>query len=312
VTSAPVPSPAQTRRGLAIGTIAGIGIYRPPDDAPLARRVSGSDLTGVVYRVQAEHGVTTASLAAGAARAALQAAGADPSDLEMIIVGTTSPDVLWPSTACLVQTELKLPMVASFDLYAAETSLLTALDVGARYVAAGSRGVLVIGAESDNQLVDLPGQGASVHGRAAAATMLTPAGGDTGILSTVVAGAARSDVNGDAQDRILLRGLADGVEECLRKAHLGMADIDLVIGEQSAPEIMQAWGKAAGVSPNRLLVQPERYGALLAAAPLIALHDTLRAGRLHSGMTALLLQCGSGPAWAAACVRWGGGGLVEW
>jgi 3-oxoacyl-[acyl-carrier-protein] synthase III len=312
VTSAPVPSPAQTRRGLAIGTIAGIGIYRPPADAPLARRLSGSDLTGVSDRVQAEHGVTTASLAAGAARAAMQAAGADPSDIEMIVVGTTSPDVLWPSTACLVQTELKLPMVASFDLYAAETSLLAALNVGARYVAAGARGVLVIGAESDNQLVDLPGQGAAVHGRAAAATVLTAAAGDTGILSAMVAGAARSDVNGDAQDRILLRGLADGVEECLRKAQLAMADIDLVIGEQSAPEIMQAWGKGAGLSPSRLLVQPERYGALLAAAPLIALHDTLREGRLHSGMTALLLQCGSGPAWAAACLRWGGGGLVEW
>src|SRR5438477_3415464 len=181
-----MPSVAQAGRGLALGAIAGLGIYRPPADAPLARRLTGSDLTGVSYRVQAEQGINTASLAAGAARAALQAGGVDPADSGMIVVGTTTPDVLWPSTACLVQTELKLPMVASFDLYAAETSLLTALDVGARYVAAGSRGVLVIGAESDNQLVDLPGQGASVHGRAAAATMLTPAGGDTGILSTVV------------------------------------------------------------------------------------------------------------------------------
>ena len=307
-----MPSPAQTRRGLALGTIAGIGIYRPPADAPLARRVSGADVAGVVYRVQAEHGVTTASLAAGAARAALQAAGADPADLEMIVVGTTTPDVLWPSTACLVQTELKLPMVASFDLYAAETSLLAALNVGTRYVSAGAKGVLVIGAESDNQLVDLPGQGAAVHGRAAAATVLTPVGGDTGILSTVVGGAAQSDVNGDAQDRILLRGLAEDVDECLRKARLSMAEIDLVIGEQSAPEIMQAWGKAAGLSPSRMLIQPGRYGALLAAAPLIALHDAVREGRLHSGMCALLIQCGSGPAWAAACVRWGGGGLVEW
>src|SRR2546425_11795655 len=307
-----MPSLAQARRGLALGAIAGLGVFRPPADAPPARRVTGPDLTGVSYRVQPDQGVSTPALAAGAARAALRAADVRPSDVEMIIVGTTSPDVLWPATACLVQTDLKLPMVASFDLYAAETSMLAALNVGARYVAAGARGVLVIGAESDNRLADLPGQGAAVHGRAAAATVLTPAGGDTGILSTVVAGAARSDVNGDAQDRILLRGLADGVEECLRKAQLDMADIDLVIGEQSAPEIMQAWGKAAGLSSSRLLVQPKRYGALLAAAPLIALHDTLREGRLHSGMTALLLQCGSGPAWAAACVRWGGGGLVEW
>jgi len=307
-----VPSPAQTRRGLALGTIAGIGIYRPPLDAPLARRVSGTELTGVSYRVQGKHGLTTASLAAGAARAAMQAAGADPSDLEMIVVGTTTPDVLWPSTACLVQTELTLPMVASFDLYAAETSLLAALDVGTRYVAAGARGVLVIGAESDNQLVDLPGQGGAVHGRAAAAAVLTSGGGEAGILSTVVGGAARPEVNGDAQDRILLRGLADGVDECLRKARLTMTDMDLVIGEQSAPEILHAWSRAAGVSAARLVVQPARYGALLAAAPLMVLHDMVREGRLHNAMTALLIQCGSGPAWAAACVRWGGGGLVEW
>src|ERR1700737_3302379 len=124
-----MPSLAHAGRGLALAAIAGLGIYRPPADAPLARRVTGSDLTGVSYRVQAESGVTTASLAAGAARAALKAAGTDPATLEMIVVGTTTPDVLWPATACLVQTELKLPMVASFDLYAAETSVLAALNV---------------------------------------------------------------------------------------------------------------------------------------------------------------------------------------
>ena len=307
-----MPSIAQAGRGLALGAIAGLGIYRPPADALLARRLTGGDLTGVSYRVQAEQGINTASLAAGAARAALQAGGVNPADIGMIVVGTTTPDVLWPSTACLVQTELTLPMVASFDLYAAETSLLAALDVGTRYVAAGARGVLVIGAESDNQLVDLPGQGGAVHGRAAAAAVLTSGGGEAGILSTVVGGAARPEVNGDAQDRILLRGLADGVDECLRKARLTMTDMDLVIGEQSAPEIMYAWSRAAGVSAARLVVQPARYGALLAAAPLMVLHDMVREGRLHNAMTALLIQCGSGPAWAAACVRWGGGGLVEW
>src|SRR2546421_11047706 len=132
-----MPSAVQTRRPVALSAIAGLGVYRPPASAPSAKRLTGSDITGVAYRVQAEHGITTASLAAGAARAALRAAGVDASDLQMVIVGTTSPDVLWPSTACLVPTDLKLPMVASFDLYAAETSLLSALNVATRYVAAG-------------------------------------------------------------------------------------------------------------------------------------------------------------------------------
>ena len=125
-------------------------------------------------------------------------------------------------------------------------------------------------------------------------------------------GAARPEGNGDAQDRTLLRGLTEGASECLGKARLTMSEIDLVIGEQSAPEIMRAWSKLAGVSSSRLLLEPERYGALLAAAPFTALHDAVKTGRLQNGMTTLLLAGGSGPTWAAACLRWGGGGIAEW
>ena len=307
-----MPSVVQARRALALSAIAGLGVYRPPASAPSAKRHTGAEVSGVAYRVQAEHGLTTASLAAGAARAALRAADINTSDLQMIIVGTTTPDVLWPTTACLVQTELQLPMVASFDLYAAETSLPAALIVATRYVSAGAPAVLLIGAESDNQLVDLPGQAGSMHGRAASAAVLTRAGGEGGLLATMTGGSAIPEANGDAVDRILLGGLADGVTECLRKANLTLPDIDLVIGEQSAPEIMLAWCKTSGVSSSRLVLNPPRYGSLLAAAPLMALHDAVVEGRLYNGMTALLLGCGSGPSWAAACLRWGGGGLAEW
>lgn len=306
-----MPSLAHARRQVTVGAIAGLGINRPPATAPLARRVSGAEVTGVSYRVSAEHGVSTASLAAGAARAALKAATADPSAIEMIVVGTTTPDVLWPSTACLVQTELKLPMVAAFDLYAAETSGLAALDVALRYVAAGARSVLVIGAESDNQLVDLPGQGRTAHGRAAAALVLMPDMSGGGVLSTSVGGAATSTING-GEDRALITGLTNGVRECLTRANLRLDDVDLVIAEQSAPEIMRAWGKHQRIDGPRMILDPARYGSMLAAAPLLVLHDAVKSGRLRDGMTALLLSCGSGPVWAAACVRWGGGGVGEW
>src|SRR5437764_8475038 len=158
-----MPSLAQARRGLALGAIAGLGVYRPPADAQPARRVTGADRTGVSYRLQSDQGVSTPALAAGAARAALGAADVPTSDIEMIIVGTTTPDVLWPTTACLVQTELKLPMVASFDLYAAETSLLAALNVGVHYLASGARSVLLAGAHSDSQLVHPPAQAGTDH-----------------------------------------------------------------------------------------------------------------------------------------------------
>src|SRR5437764_6215527 len=158
-----IPSLSLARRGLALGAIAGLGVYRPAADAQTARRVTGADLRGVSYRVQSDQGVSTPALAAGAARAALSVADVLTSDIEMIIVGTTTPDVLWPTTACLVQTELKLPMVASFDLYAAETSVLSALNVGVRYVAAGARSVLLAGAHSDSQLVHPPAQAGTDH-----------------------------------------------------------------------------------------------------------------------------------------------------
>jgi 3-oxoacyl-[acyl-carrier-protein] synthase-3 len=241
----------------------------------------------------------------------LRVAGVDPAVLEMIVVGTTTPDVLWPSTACLIQTELKLPMVAAFDLYAAETSVLAALNVAVRYIAAGAKGVLVVGAESDNQLVDLPGQGKG-HGRAAGAIVLTPAPDNGGVLSVMVGGAATPELNGDAHDRTLLRGLAQGVSECLEKAGLTLDAVDLVIGEQSAPEVMQAWGRANGVPSRRMLLDPPRYGSLYAVAPLIALYDAITDGRVKAGMTVLVLSCGSGPVWGVACLRWIGGGITAW
>ena len=298
-----MPSVAHARPQTALGSIAGIGINRPSSSVALAPRVTGSDVSGVSYRVHADQGITTASLAAGAARAALDAAQTNTSDIGMIVVGTSSPDVLWPSTACLVQTELKLPMVAAFDLYAAQASLLTALDVGIRFVDAESKAVLVIGADSDNQLVDLPGQGAKVKGRAAGAAVLRAADGSGGVLSTVVQGAGRSHA-GQGGDAAGLDSLRDAVDECLARAGVKLADIDLVIADQAAPDAMRSWAKAVGVDGQRLLLDPSRYGALLAAAPLAAIYDAAESGRLKPGMVALVLECGSGPVWAAACLAW--------
>jgi 3-oxoacyl-[acyl-carrier-protein] synthase-3 len=303
-------SRARARQPVALSSITGIGVNRPAADAILARRVSGTDVTGVSYRVQAEHGVTTASLAAGAARAALRASKAEPSEVGMIVVGTTSPDVLWPSTACLVQTELRLPMVAAFDLYAAQASLLAALDVGIRYV--GGSTVLLIGADSDNQLVDLPGQGKKVKGRAAAAAVLRAADGGIGVLSTVTGGAARAGRDGDNAAGAVIDGLREGVETCLDRASLSLEEIDLVVGDQASPDVMDEWSKEVELPSNRLLLDPARYGALLSAAPLTALHDAALDGRLQDGMMVLLLECGSGPVWGAACLRWGATEVSQW
>lgn len=304
---------ATVGRRTAHYAIAGIGVYQPAAEAADAPRITGADCLGVSYRVQAKSGLNTASLAAGAARAALQASSIDPGDIELIVVGTTTPDVLWPTTACLVQGELALPMVASFDLYAAEASVLTALDVAGRYMAAGARAALVIGAESANQLVDFPGQSGGRHPRAAAAAVLSRASADDGaMLTSVSGGVATRDRGTDARQQVTIDGISRSVTECLRRADLELADIDLVIAEQTAPALMRSWASGAGVPGQTLLLEPERYAAAFAAAPFIALHDAVKEGRLQPRMTALLVSCGSGPIWAAACLRWGDAGIAEW
>ena len=287
-------------------------MYRPPADALDAPRVTGSDCLGVSYRVQAKSGLNTASLAAGAARAALQASGTNPADIEMIVVGTTTPDVLWPTTACLVQAELSLPMVASFDLYAAEASLLTALDVAAHYMAGGAKAALVIGAEAANQLVDFPGQSGGRHPRAATAVVLSGSDRAGSVLATAAGGRATHDPTVKGSQAAMLEGLSEAVTECLERAQLSLAEIDLVIAEQTAPDLMRAWSSRAGVPSGSFLLEPDRYADTFAAAPFAVLHDAVKDGRLREGQTALLLACGSGPVWAVACLRWGSGGVAEW
>ncbi len=306
------PSPARAAlatRTAAKSAVTGLGVYIPSESLPSARRVEGPACTGVSDRVQPGHGLTTPFLAASAARAALMASKVSPDSIELIIVGTTSPDVLWPATACLVQTELGLPLTAAFDLYAAQAGVLTALSVADRYMAAGVKTALVIGAESDNPLVDVP-RHQPAAGRAAAAIVLRRADGDSGLLACVIGGAASAD--GGAHDAILLGGLTQAVERCLKKASLELADVDLVIGEQTAPDVMRNWAGMQSFSPERLLLDPTRYRRGFAATPLIALHDAVRERQLRPGMTALLVSCGTGPAWAVACLRWADGEIAAW
>jgi 3-oxoacyl-[acyl-carrier-protein] synthase-3 len=261
--------------------------------------------------VQAEKGVTTASLAAGAARAAIAASGADSSGIEMIIVATTTPDVLWPSTACLVQTDLQLPMVAAFDLYGAQAGMLTALNVAIHFLAAGLKNILLIGAECDRQLVDLPGQGSLVHTRAASAVVLNRGEGKGGILATVSGGAARSTAELDGGN-LLANGIASAAHECLERSQLSIDNIDLVIGDHSAPDVTETWARKERIPSNKLMLEPQRFGPLLAAGPFITLHEAVKGGRLQDGMTVLLLESGAGPVWAAACIRWAGSETREW
>ena len=141
--------------------------------------------------------------------------------------------------------------------------------------------------------------------------MLRRVAGDGDILASVTGGAGAGDSSAD-HDRALIRGLVQAVGQCLRLAGVEPAQVDLVIGEQTAPDVTRAWAKAAGFAIDRVVLDPGRYGSAFAAAAFVALHDAVTEGRLRPGQIAVLLSCGSGPAWAVTCLRWGGGGVGEW
>jgi len=282
-----------------------LGIYRPPRTAPGIPAVHGAGCTGVAYRVAAAQGISTPVLAAGAARAALAAAGLSPQAIGMVAVATTSPDVLWPSTACLVQNELGIPPVGSFDLAAAEAGLVTAVGVADRFVRSGLPAALVIAAESDNQLVDLPGQSTPRRRVAAAVVLRRTESDDSGILSTVSGGAA-----GDPD--ALPAHIDAAVEQCLAAAGVRLAEIDLIVGEATQPETMHDWAHRQRVPTQRLLMEAGQDAPALTVAPLLALYDAVTDHRLRPGMVCLLISCGRGPAWSVACIRWGGGGIRAW
>jgi 3-oxoacyl-[acyl-carrier-protein] synthase III len=256
--------------------VAGLGVHRPPR-ARLDAAFVTIEPQGVSRRVKGDHGATTSWLAQGAARAALSASGVDPAGIQLVVVGTTTPDVLWPSTACLVQTELGLPMVASFDLYAAEAGLLTALAVADRFVGSGTRAALVIGADAERQLVNLPGQRAVEREAVASAVVLTASTGREGILATAVGSAPGAGAGAPSAAEAL--DLA--VDACLERAGVERDQVDLVLG-----------------------------GGL--QDPLIGLFDAVREERVRSGSLVVLVSSGTGGGWAATCLRWGSAPIAEW
>jgi 3-oxoacyl-[acyl-carrier-protein] synthase-3 len=132
------------------------------------------------------------------------------------------------------------------------------------------------------------------------------------ILATAAGGRATSENGQGAATELAAAGLTDAVKDTLAQAGLGLAEIDLVIAEQTAPELMRSWLRDSGVSAGSFVLEPERYADTFAAAPFAVLHDVVKEGRLKEGQTVLMLSYGTGPVWALACLRWGKGGVSEW
>jgi 3-oxoacyl-[acyl-carrier-protein] synthase-3 len=288
--------------------------------------------TGIAERHIANDSETTANLGAGAARIAMERAGVQPGEVDVLILSTATPDRLLPATAVDIQAELGATRAAAFDLSAACSGWLYALTVGEGLIQAGSaETVLVIGSEKMSSIVDWTDRGTCVlFGDGAGATVLKRSTKGRGILSAYM----RSDgtlaellfrPHGGAtvpmspkvlEDRTHLvkmagrevfkhavRSMSDAADRALDGARLTGSDIDLMIPHQANVRIIEATAKHAGIPMDKVYVNVDRYGNTSSASIPISLDEAIESGRVKEGSTVLLAAFGAGFTWASMVIR---------
>jgi len=323
--------------------IAGWGKYLPErvlTNQDLERMVDTSDewirtRTGIVERRLVAEGESASTLAARAARQALERADLAPFALDLIIVATATPDYLFPATACLVQDALGAIHAGAFDLEAACSGFLYALAVGTQFIRSGTcENVLVVATEALSRFVNWQdrstcvlfgdGAGAAVlratsrrRGLLASTLgaygagwdlLIQPAGGSARPASPeTVAGAQHYiHMKGNEVFRFAVRSMGQAAEEVLQKAGLTTDDIALFIPHQANLRIIEALAERMALPPERVYVNVQRYGNMSAATIPIALCEAAEEGRLHEGDFVVATAFGAGLTWAAGVIEWGG------
>jgi 3-oxoacyl-[acyl-carrier-protein] synthase-3 len=313
--------------------IVGSGSYLPPrvvTNAELAQRVDTSDewivsRTGIRQRHIADPEQSASDLALEASREALRAAGVAAGDLDLIIVATSTPDYVFPSTACLLQAKLGVRGCAAFDVQAVCSGFVYGLGVADSFIRAGeTRTALVVGTEVFSRILDwsdrstcvLFGDGAAavvlraderpgVH-----ATVLHADGAQAGILSVPgnvcggrIVGSPFLRMDGPAVFRYAVRVLDEVARETVAKCGMRLGDIDWLIPHQANIRILDATVKKLGLPPERLVVTVDRHANTSAASVPLALDLACRDGRIKPGHKVMLQGVGGGFTWGASLVE---------
>jgi 3-oxoacyl-[acyl-carrier-protein] synthase-3 len=315
--------------------LAGVGACLPErvlTNDELARMVETSDewireRTGIRQRHIAAPHETAAHMGTMAARAALADAGAEPADVDAIILATSTPDQAFPATALRVQAALGVTRGFGFDIAAACAGFIYALSVADAMVHNGqASGVLVIGSEVYSRILNWQDRGTCVlFGDGAGAVFLRASGGsgsDQGILSThlhaqgtlgdilyVDGAVGRPDkpghlvMNGREVFRHAVIRLAEAVEEALAANGLEKRDIDWLVPHQANLRIIDAMGRKLGLPPERVVITVDRHANTSAASVPLALAEARRDGRIRTGDLVLMEALGGGLTWGSALVR---------
>ena len=318
--------------------IAGVGSCVPPkvvtnDD--LTQFVDTSDewiktRTGIQERRISDNGTATSDLALIAAERALSAAKISASDLDLIVVGTTSPDYLFPSVGCILQHKLGAKKAPAFDVSAACSGFNYALTVASSFIENGThKNILVVGADTLTKYLDWKDRTTSVlFGDGAGAVVLIPSPDESGILSNwlkaeghlakhlVMPGGGSRDpeqrngrfitMDGKEVFKFAVRVLEESIRESLKAAELKVEDIDLLIPHQANNRIIIHVIKKMRLSGEKVYVNLHKYGNTSAASIPLALDEALAAGKIKKGDIVVLSGFGAGLTCGANVIRWGG------
>jgi 3-oxoacyl-[acyl-carrier-protein] synthase-3 len=319
--------------------ILGLGMFVPPKvvtNADLEKLVDTTDewitsRTGIKERHIAEPGTTTSDIAIEAAREALAQARLAPEDVELLIVGTTTPDMLFPSTGCLIQQRLGLTSAVCFDLSAACSGSVFSIITAQQYLLNGEyKNALVIGAEVLSSFIDwtdrstcvLFGDGAGAcvlgpvkHGGILATDMGTD--GSAAELLYMPGGGSKYPpshssidqrmhflrMNGIEVFKVAVRRMADSAKRVIARSGIKPEHVECFIPHQANIRIIEAVAKRADLPMDRVYMNLQRYGNTSAASNLIALYEAKKEGRVKTGDHVVLVAFGAGLTWGSILIQ---------
>jgi 3-oxoacyl-[acyl-carrier-protein] synthase-3 len=319
---------------MTFSRITGTGSYLP--EKVLANRdleaiVETSDewivsRTGIRERHIAADGESTSDLALQACRRALEAAGRTPDDVDLIVLATSTPDMVFPSSACLTQAKLGVKRGAAFDVQAVCSGFVYALGTADLYIRAGRhRCALVIGAEVFSRILDWKDRGTCVlFGDGAGAVVLEPSespgilsshlhadGSHASILNTpgtVCGGKVQGDptlkMDGGSVFRLAVRVLEESAREALAANGLSVADLDAYVPHQANVRIISHVARKLGLADSKSIVTVDRHANTSAASVPLALDVAVRDGRIRQGNLVLLQGVGGGFTWGSVLLRY--------
>jgi 3-oxoacyl-[acyl-carrier-protein] synthase III len=324
-------------------TIASLATYVPPrllTNADLEKMVDTTDewilqRTGIRERHIVDPGVATSDLGREAAVKAIEKAGLSPADIGFIVVGTVTPDMMFPSTACLIQRKIGAPHAWGFDLSAACSAFTYSLTTASQMVASGAHEhALVVGSDVMSSIIDYQDRSTCVlFGDGAGAVVVSPAkpgepaiidfeheidGAGGPALCMPAGGSLKPSSHetidqrlhyvkqeGQAVFRFAVRKTEEISRRILERNGLTAADIDLFVSHQANRRIIQSATEKLGVDPAKVVINIERFGNTTAATIPLALNDAISSGRLKKGQLVLLASVGAGFTVGAVLLRWG-------